>query len=402
MRARGRSLSWLVLCSLTTVVAAAPFRSSGPVIFAMSGIAVFHFSCSGRLRGPGRPLLAFLIWCALSTLWSVAPGLTVRATLIAVTTTLATTFAVAQLSRQDVLGAIGTALKLLIALSWTAYLLVPAVGREQVVYHQGALKGVFVQRNSAAFVLGASVLLLTYAAVTSAPTRRRTEAGWALVAAITLAATESSTGIAVTAAAWILIVTALLLSRISSFERVLALGTSLLGVGALGVLASSNGDLTPASLGRDSTFTGRTVIWEAVLRYVDLEPVHGYGWGALWTEDAFVTRQMWGIAGFEFPHAHNAYLDALAQVGWVGLLLLCAALLVVLVRAVRAVLSPHQDSPGPLMLAMAVFLLLYGLSEVSFLSYFGLQLLVTLTALSRVASHGARRVGGTAFDASRS
>lgn len=377
-----------MLCALTTVVAAAPFRASGPLVFAVSVLAVFHFSFSGRLRGPGRPLSAFLVWCALSTLWSVAPGLTVRATLIAVTTTLATAFAVAQLSRQDVLSAFGAALKLLLALSWTAYLLVPAVGREQVAYHQGALKGVFVQRNSAAFVLGAGVLLLTYAAATSTRRRRRTETGWALGAAVTLAATESSTGIAVTVAAWIVVMTALLMTRISSFERVLILGTCLLGAGALGALASSTGDLTPASLGRDSTFTGRTVIWEAVLRYVDLEPVHGYGWGALWSADTYVTRQIWGIAGFDFSHAHNAYLDALAQVGWVGLLLLCAALLVVPSRAVRAVLAPHQGSAGPLVLGMAVFLLLYGLSEVSFLSYFGLQLLVMISALSRDADPG--------------
>lgn len=72
-------------------------------------------------------------------------------------------------------------------------------------------------------------------------------------------------------------------------------------------------------LGRDSTLTGRTEVWAAVLPAMKHQPLLGYGFGSFWTDDR---RQLYDI-----PTAHNGYLDILLELGIVGLALFVAWLL---------------------------------------------------------------------------
>jgi exopolysaccharide production protein ExoQ len=78
-------------------------------------------------------------------------------------------------------------------------------------------------------------------------------------------------------------------------------------------------------LGRDTTLTGRTEVWAAVLPAVAKQPLFGYGFGSFWTD----ARRVF----YDIPTAHNGYLDILLELGAVGLaffvawLLSCARLL---------------------------------------------------------------------------
>jgi len=64
-------------------------------------------------------------------------------------------------------------------------------------------------------------------------------------------------------------------------------------------------------LGRDSTLTGRTEVWAAVLPATRQHPFLGYGFGSFWTD---ARRQFYDI-----PTGHNGYLDILLELGAVGL-----------------------------------------------------------------------------------
>jgi O-antigen ligase len=66
-------------------------------------------------------------------------------------------------------------------------------------------------------------------------------------------------------------------------------------------------------LGRDSTLTGRTAVWQAILPAREEHEVLGYGLGSFWTD---ARRQFYDI-----PTAHNGYLDILLELGEVGLAL---------------------------------------------------------------------------------
>jgi len=76
-----------------------------------------------------------------------------------------------------------------------------------------------------------------------------------------------------------------------------------------------------SALGRDPTFTGRTVIWKAVMS-TDTNPLVGTGYESFWLGPR--VRQVWAQTGPGINEAHNSYLDVYVNLGIVGLcLLLC-------------------------------------------------------------------------------
>ena len=74
-------------------------------------------------------------------------------------------------------------------------------------------------------------------------------------------------------------------------------------------------------LGRDVTLTGRTDIWEAVLK-LGTNPLIGSGFQSTW-----LTEKGAALADeFHIPHAHNGYLETYLHTGIMGVLLLLTVL----------------------------------------------------------------------------
>lgn len=95
---------------------------------------------------------------------------------------------------------------------------------------------------------------------------------------------------------------------------VLALVIAFIAFGAsTPFLGGANVASFTASLGRDSTLTGRTEVWSDVIPDVHEQPLLGHGFGSFWT-DARRER-------YDIPTAHNGYLDILLELGGVGLVL---------------------------------------------------------------------------------
>ncbi|WP_029430302.1 O-antigen ligase [Blastococcus sp. URHD0036] len=372
-----------VLTLLFAVTAAAPFPGSGPVVFAVALLAVGYAALVGPLRRPSLALTGFIAWCAVTVAWSVAPGQTVRGVLITAATSLALCSLAARLPRLTVVRALATALQLLIGLGWVMYLALPAVGTEQEAYHSGAWTGLFAQRNNAAFVLALAALTFLFLALSPEAPGRGSSLAWTAVALITLTAAESGTGLAVTTVCALLMLAVTHARHWSRSAKGLALGVLGAAAAAVALNVAATVEFVTGLLGRDDTLTGRTVIWAAVEPYIAARPDVGYGWQALWTPDSVETRAMWATAHFDFPHAHNSYLDALAQTGIVGLVLLLLAVLGVLVTAGRALLRGEDGSLPAWPAVITICLLLYGISEQSFLGYFGLLLVVTAAVLAR-------------------
>lgn len=74
------------------------------------------------------------------------------------------------------------------------------------------------------------------------------------------------------------------------------------------------------SLGRNSTLTGRTDIWDAVLQ-VPINPVLGAGFENFWMGERL--KALWTIPIVNgINEAHNGYLETYLNLGWVGVTLL--------------------------------------------------------------------------------
>jgi O-antigen ligase len=116
-----------------------------------------------------------------------------------------------------------------------------------------------------------------------------------------------------------------------------------------------------SSLGRNTTLTGRTAIWSAVLS-MHTNVLFGTGFESFWLGSRL--QSMWAIIGYGLQEAHNGYIELYLNLGWVGLLLLGYMTVNGYRRAV-AVLS-YDSYAGRLRLALITAALIYSLTEAGF------------------------------------
>lgn len=94
-------------------------------------------------------------------------------------------------------------------------------------------------------------------------------------------------------------------------------------LGSIGIVVAAVASIATitSAYGKDTTFSGRTEIWEASIDALAREPWLGYGFSALFWREGISneTAEIWRQVGFEASHAHNGPLDIALQVGLVGL-----------------------------------------------------------------------------------
>jgi exopolysaccharide production protein ExoQ len=116
------------------------------------------------------------------------------------------------------------------------------------------------------------------------------------------------------------------------------------------VVALANADVFLALLGRNSTLTGRTVIWNTAIEGIGRQPWFGHGFSSFW--------------GRSMAHSHNGYLDILLDIGIVGLLLFAGMLTQTLSRALQLFQRGISvDAKWPVMFLL--FFVTYNIAESS-------------------------------------
>ena len=72
------------------------------------------------------------------------------------------------------------------------------------------------------------------------------------------------------------------------------------------------------ALGKDPSLTGRTDIWDALMREVAERPWTGFGYQAFWGKDSVPAAFIRAETQWPVPSAHNGWIDLLIQLGWPG------------------------------------------------------------------------------------
>ncbi len=121
------------------------------------------------------------------------------------------------------------------------------------------------------------------------------------------------------------------------------------------------GDLFVQIVGRDLTFTGRTEIWELVLRE-KTNPLIGVGFYSFWLGDR-PERLSEGYY-YHLNEAHNGYLETYLNNGLIGLALL-AMVLISAARRIKPYVLAGQNY-GALRLAFLITTIIYGMTEAVF------------------------------------
>lgn len=158
-------------------------------------------------------------------------------------------------------------------------------------------------------------------------------------------------------------------------------GLILLVVGTYWLFGESLVAWFTSALGRDGTLTGRTHIWEVLLKLSARNPLLGLGYGGFWGLHPDITSEL------QVGQSHNGYLGVYLELGVVGLVLLGAFVLAFCGRLRRA-FDESLDLTA-IGVCCLILTLLYNVTESAFLTtgfLWGTMVLVSILTFTAPAT----------------
>jgi O-antigen ligase len=277
-------------------------------------------------------LVLFLAWCAASILWSDFPFSSAKASVRMIGATIVVlAFLVNSDSPREMLKYFRIVLAIYIPLTFLAIALVPGATQ----WEWPAWRGLATQKNTLGEI--ALVSAIVWASAIRWDSIKRS-LGPALFAAASLALLIGSKSVTCLITLAFISFLALSVGIFRRFGRAICTAAAvsccvagLLAIVNIGGVAGVFGDL-----GRDTSFTGRTDIWDVVLDEAKTHPVIGTGFAAFWTADNDVRVYPKAVSLFRPNEGHEGYLDLFNETGAVGLILLALMVICYFRNAVRS------------------------------------------------------------------
>ncbi len=285
-----------------------------------AGIALLALRCFPQLLRISvfNPLILICVMiCGISMLWSIDPGISMRRSVALLMTTM---FGLVIAARYDWNGMVQRFAYVfgVLAIFTLIYVFIDPARATHSEIHIGAWRGPWVEKNylGSQMTRGFIVMMCAFA--------MRPDRGWlwiplgALCFLLVVLSTSKTALLACLAAIGLFFV--LRMFRRYPVLRIPVayfLVAGLVGFTAVITLAP---ELFLDLIGKDRTLTGRTDIWDALLRSIKEKPWLGYGYGVYWMDQLgpsyYVRLQLqWGI-----PTAHNGWIETWLSVGLLGVL----------------------------------------------------------------------------------
>lgn len=267
-------------------------------------------------------LLAFLAIC--SAFWSQDPSRSFYNGVFYLVATLFAFYLVVSFQTRDIMTLMMMAGTIICLAGLVLVVLFPKFGVDSVgVRTFGAWKGIFIGRTAAAKCL---VFLLSPALGTAYGRRSYRWIAYILLVGISILRAEAVTAVLITFL-YVLFMVSLYVARRLERRTALILGVAIILICVAAIWASL--PFLPhffRFLGRDTTLTGRTIVWSALIPSVMKRPILGYGFYSFWLglkgESANVII---GVHWF-FGYAHNGLLEIALQLGLVGVVVFLGTL----------------------------------------------------------------------------
>lgn len=307
----------------------------------------------------GVPILLLTAWCAISTLWSVNPDVTLRRSVAMCGVVVLGTWLGLRFGLRDMLRLLLiVALPILVG-SFLLAAALPDLGLDA----EGRLRGVTAHKNALGAFASLSLLVSVALLLGGEAAGRLRATAWLtiLLALGCMAAARSTAVLPVLLAA----LTALVMSRGIRAAGVRTLALIPLGVSA-GVLvfavAAANSGALAELLGKDSDMSGRTMVWDYAMLMIAKRPWLGFGFSAFWVGSNSPGAVFWANTRLGVPHAHNGYVQLILDAGLVALAMFLG---VVGIHAARLLwlLRHGKDRLLPFAGGFLGFYLVYNLSE---------------------------------------
>ncbi len=274
-------------------------------------------------------LLAFVALVGLSITWSITPSATVlRLAAIMTICIVSWSFVLTNWHPKRLEQVIRPTLTLFLLVSLIVGPLLPDITKEvgDTVSLENAWRGIFTSKNTFGQAASVAVILWVHAWLTDEVKIWRFLAGAGISVACVLLSRSSTALLATVLVAPLQVV--LLREKIRTSRVAPYLIAVLLGIMVLYSMVVLNiipgvdvllGALTE-SFGKDTTFSGRAILWEYLRQHIALHPILGTGYGAYWIGPVPTSPSyIFVVLGLGYPpEGHNGYLDLINDLGFVG------------------------------------------------------------------------------------
>ncbi|MCY1646550.1 polysaccharide biosynthesis protein HfsI [Caulobacter sp. SL161] len=303
-------------------------------------------------------LLGLLSIAVCSVLWSLQPDVTIRRLVAVVFTTLTGVLLAERFEWPKTLEVLASTYAVVVTLSFVFGLFMPAYGVMSIDF-PGAWRGVYGFKNQLGWAMSLATPTFLACALAN-PQRRRLWLGFAGAALLLIVLSTSKTAL-VSCLAGLAFMPLIALCRIGPALGTTALLAAVSVIALVGAVYALAPELVFELIGRDATFTGRTLIWDAISRQIEQRPLTGYGYGAVWDDLSGWGPVAWisNDQGFKIFSAHNTVLGVWLELGLIGV----TAWLMLLVGAWLKGLSRLATAPAYFFLPFLAIFTLHSLTE---------------------------------------
>jgi O-antigen ligase len=296
----------------------------------------------------------------LSVIWSSMPGKTINRGIAIVGTTLFGIYLASRYSLKKQLELFGWMYGLAVIFSFVFALILPKYGVMGGI-HEGKWRGIYNHKNTLGKVISPGIIIFLLLAFDGKKRRWLFWVGFILAFLLLLRSTATTS----------LINTITLLAACVGFRVLRWSGNSvvpgLISVFSLGgifyILISANMESLLASLGKDTTLTGRADLWPYVFEMIWKQPIFGYGYGAFWGGVNSPCYYIWQATNWTPPNSHNGLLDLWLHLGFIGLVIFIFGFFIITLPKAVSWLRFSKTSEGYFPLLYMTYMVLANLGE---------------------------------------
>lgn len=266
----------------------------------------------------GGAVNLFVVFVAVSTLWSDSPASTLKRCAVLLQGVLFAYLLLAAFPVERIIRLWASVITVAMAASAVVALAAPGVGVMSSADLAGTWRGVFAHKSQLGAMAAFGLLCVGWSWVHEP--KRRLFHGVCLLLCAGLALMSKSKTAQIATVLSLAVSVFLVLLRRPGLGRVWVIYLAAVACSGAGVLfVTSFGDIM-AALGKDVSFTGRVPAWTILLELAGDRVWSGYGYSAFFVEGNLDSDYVSGRAAWDVVQAHNGYVELLLDLGLLGLL----------------------------------------------------------------------------------